>query len=102
MRKLLLWLLLASTWRVSRRWVGLLARLSARYSEMGFHHANGIFFKRHADGGVELVVKIDSRDAAPVLKRKVIPPNEWASIVASMSRRGETASTYWEAQRFHG
>lgn len=62
----------------------------------GFHWAHGIFFTRREDGAVQLrKYEAHHEGAEPVLD-VTIPPNEWASIVASMEAGGETAES-WRA-----
>jgi len=64
-----------------------------------FHWAHGIFFTRLEDGSVRLrrypagtVAYLDEEAEFDF----TIPPNEWASIVASMTAAGESYQT-WHA-----
>lgn len=70
-----------------------------------FHWRNGIFFDRKPDGSV-LIYRLheakcgtssrtDQEDIA------LIPAAEWASIVSSSSKDGETGETFRAAYRFH-
>lgn len=59
-----------------------------------YHWRDNWFFQRTKLGAV-LVTLPDS-------SQKVIPPNEWASIVASVCARGETGETFEAARAFHG
>lgn len=72
---------------------------------MAFHWRDGIHFMRHTDGNVEIfkedVVKGERSQATRTITYAVIPPAEWALIIASVSSRGETTETYREAERFH-
>lgn len=69
-------------------------------NEMGiFHWRDGWYFKRGADGTV--VMRHDSKETHRPDAEALIPPNEWASIVASVCASGETAETYDAATRLH-
>lgn len=58
------------------------------------HWRDDWYFQRTKLGAVLLTL--------PDKSQKMIPPNEWASIVASVSARGETGDTFREAATFHG
>lgn len=69
-----------------------------------FHWRDNWFFKRQPDGSVAVMHKTDSYQGdeyyiSPALS---IPSNEWASIVCSVSKDGETAERWDAAQDFHG
>ena len=75
---------------------------------MAFHWKNGWYFSRLADGGVEVrnhgdFTKHDPNcvpgDGRTTL---VIDPMSWASIVCSVSEKGETGERWDAAQDFHG
>ncbi len=66
----------------------------------GFHWRDDTFFKRTDDGTVE-VNYFEQFNNTPQDKVWRIPPNEWASIVASVSGTGETSESYREALKFH-
>lgn len=58
-----------------------------------FHWRDGWFFQRLNDGCVLMTV--------PSCGQQVIPPNEWASIVAHVSTWGETGESWKAASDFH-
>jgi hypothetical protein len=66
--------------------------------EGGFHWRNCWFFKRMSGGHV----RITHAEVGSEVVQILIPPNEWASIVASVSAEGETSERYYEAAKFHG
>lgn len=59
---------------------------------MAFYTPNGWAFGRLTDGSVAVTTKDDY---------VIFDPDTWASIVASVSARGESAHTFWTATRFH-
>jgi hypothetical protein len=63
-----------------------------------FHWSGGVYFRRAEDGTVEIGEGPDF-DNVTVLHR--IDPSSWASIVSTVSARGEDHETYNEALRFH-
>ena len=63
-----------------------------------YHWRDYWFFKRGADGTVVIRRQTPGEVVGPEL---FIPPNEWASIIAHVSARGENAETYEEATTFH-
>lgn len=79
----------------------------------GFHARNGFYFRRMKDGSVRVTVAVTVRsrqftageweDAVgdAVLHEIVLPENEWASVVAAVSERGETSATWQEARDYH-
>lgn len=60
-----------------------------------FHWREGIYFYRDTNGSVV----IEQRGGAYFTA--TIPANEWASIVAFVSAKGENAETYTAALSFH-
>lgn len=71
--------------------------MSAKHG--GFHWRDGWYFERIKDGGVMVYRRREPEaPAEPVL---AMPANEWASIVASLTARGETTETYYAALAFH-
>lgn len=62
-----------------------------------FHWRDGYYFQRTALGAVVMTIPRTSGGGV-----KVIPPHEWASIVAHVSHGGETAETFSAALAFHG
>jgi hypothetical protein len=71
----------------------------AREAETGFHWQRGWFFKRQPDGSVR-VSHVEPR-AGYVDRQFLVPPDEWASIVASVSAGGETGDRWQQAREFH-
>jgi hypothetical protein len=69
-------------------------------SESGFHWCNGIYFKRMNGQSVRMRI-FGSYNGCPNYVDHIIPPNEWASIMASVSHDGETADTFQIALTFH-
>jgi hypothetical protein len=67
----------------------------------GFHWNEGMYFKRTADGAVEITQTQGGGQSEEVEWQRTIPPSEWASIVASVSAAGETGETYRAALAFH-
>lgn len=68
---------------------------------MSFHLKDGIFFERNSLGLVTLTIKESAHVDAPTLRTVPIPPHEWASVLASVSRDGETGESYQAALDFH-
>lgn len=69
----------------------------------GFHNRDGWYYLRLADGHVRITKYADGgRDGAPIVTEIIIPPNEWASIVCSVSAAGETGERWNVALDFHG
>jgi hypothetical protein len=64
-----------------------------------FHWKDNWFFKRQPDGSVVIAHLEPEHYLIPEL---TIPPNEWASIVCSVSAGGETAERWQAQQDFHG
>ena len=58
-----------------------------------FHAQQELFFERLEEGKVEITF--------PNSERVTLNPEAWASVVASMSARGEDSNTYYEALTFH-
>ena len=67
-----------------------------------FHQRNGLFFERQASGAVRVRV-IETADAREpyadkyadnVVFEQVVEQGEFASVVAAMTPRGESARTY--------
>lgn len=72
----------------------------------GFHWRDGWFFKRMDDGSVrisKLAVRVDSIGGKhdKIEAHGTIPPAEWASIVCSVSKGGETRERWLAQQAFH-
>ena len=68
----------------------------------GFHNRDGWYFARISDDGqVRIRKRATARDDAGIVAEIVIPENEWASIVASVSRGGETGASWQFVRDFH-
>lgn len=67
-----------------------------------FHWQNGWFFDRvRESGAVRLVKRSEAKLDADIQCSAEITADEWASIVASVSGRGETQERWNAALRFH-
>lgn len=75
-----------------------------------FHANNGLYFERHADGSVTVshwlrgAANAGRADQQPVnvLDREWnLTASEWASVIATVSARGESGETHTEALLFH-
>ena len=76
-----------------------------------FHWRDNLFFKRLDDGSVQITTKIEpnkydhetqqSIRYEMIRHQYIIPPNEWASIIASVSLCGETSEKYCTSVDFH-
>jgi len=64
-----------------------------------FHWRDGWFFKRLSDGSVSIFHAEDSKDY--LYPSLTIPPNEWASIIAQCSAKGESDGGWERALQFH-
>lgn len=67
----------------------------------GFHSREGFYFDSDDEGNVTIFITETAHHAAPVLRAITLPENEWASVVASVCRRGETAESWQAARDFH-
>lgn len=68
-----------------------------------FHNRDGWYFKRVDEAGtVRIRKRVTGHDGAEIVTEIEIPENEWASIVAHVSRRGETSQTWQQARSLHG
>ena len=65
----------------------------------GFHACDGWYFRREDDGSVHISAP-DSLGAG-ASQVVTLDANTWASVVASVSRNGETADSFAAAVRFH-
>ena len=67
-----------------------------------YHYKDGFYAKRNTDGSVTLM---KHKDAACQCVRAefefTIDPNGWASIVASVSKSGETGEQFRAAESLH-
>lgn len=79
------------------------------FENEGFHWRDNMFWKRLDDGSVRIRLfatresgaMLDGDDEEPV-REWIIPAAEWASIVRSVSKNGETGEPWNSAQDFHG
>jgi hypothetical protein len=69
----------------------------AEEAKTGFHWRDNWFFKRMPDASVRVSHVTDEW-----FTQLVIPQNEWASIVCSVSAAGETGERWEASQDFHG
>lgn len=65
--------------------------------EHAFHIGGGFFFDKGKDGQVVLTMRNGPED----IILSVIPGTEWASVVAHVSKSGETTAAYYKALDFH-
>lgn len=64
----------------------------------GFHWRDGWYFKREEGG----TVRVTHADPGHELLQFRIDAKEWASIIAAVSRNGESSESYRHALDFHG
>ena len=70
-------------------------------SDRGFHLSGGLMFNRRPDGKIEIKVVLPPHHAASsILFRTVTDDDGFASVMASMSARGETGETWQQARDF--
>lgn len=68
----------------------------------GFHAKDGWYFERNTGtGGVIITKRGAAAFGEPIVEQLHVEADTWASIVASVSREGETARTWQEALKFH-
>lgn len=65
--------------------------------EHAWHVGNGVFFARGPEGRVRCVLRDGPTDTTVM----EVSETEWASIVAHVSKTGETAAAYYKALDFH-
>lgn len=70
----------------------------------GFHERQGWHFTRREDGSVEITAGAleEVWDEGRARLCHVIPPDAWASIVASVSAGGEDSVRFNTSRSFHG
>lgn len=71
---------------------------------MGYHYRGGLYFNRvsDADGTVQIRLRTDPNDdESPLAFFVNIDADSWASIVAAMSRGGETGETVRIVRELH-
>lgn len=64
-----------------------------------FHAKDGVYFGRTQEDGTVRVEVGDGRGT--VIRSIELSADTWASVVAFVSARGETAETWREAREFH-
>jgi hypothetical protein len=74
---------------------------AAELGDRGFHWREGWYFRRFDDASVRVTKYANGGASRQVEHVMVIPPNEWASIVASVSAHGENGETHRGALAFH-
>lgn len=68
----------------------------------GFHWRDGWTFKRMDDGSVRIRGHYAANSETGGTVNLIIPAQEWASIVCSVSKGGESDGRWDQAQDFHG
>ena len=66
----------------------------------GFHLQQGLYFKRESDGRITISITQTPMVDAPVIFTTTCDVSGFASVMASMSARDETAETWKEAVEF--
>lgn len=66
----------------------------------GFHVQDGLYFTRGENGAVTVTVTEAALNDSAVLRSFTFDVDAFASVVASMSARGEENGGFYEAQRF--
>ena len=66
-----------------------------------FHNRGGWYFKRLSDGGVRIRKTLTPYINSPVEHEHIIRSNEWASVIAHVSKYGESSESYSGAESFH-
>lgn len=69
---------------------------------MYLHVKDGLFFKRSLNGWVEIVKRESADEMSNVVFETMLSPNEWASVIASVSIRGDHEPYFQQALDFHG
>ena len=60
----------------------------------GFHAKDGWYFERQDDGSIKISAAVNR-----CTETIVLPPMEWASVVAATSAQGETSESYQAARQ---
>jgi hypothetical protein len=68
---------------------------------LGFHAHDGWYFRREADGRVRISIMDGPQADAQPIRGLVLDASSWASIVASVSGRGENGERHRAALAFH-
>lgn len=75
--------------------------INRRVAEARFHWSRNWYFTRLPDGSVN-IFRLNEGKYIGIGPDLIIPANEWASIVASVSAGGETGERWVSALNFHG
>lgn len=67
-----------------------------------FHSKEGWFFRRFADGSVQVDKCVSPDPKSDRITSVNFTPDEWASIVAFVSQYGDEQPAFDEALTFHG
>jgi hypothetical protein len=65
----------------------------------GYHARDGWYFRREDDGSVHIAAPDSMGPGASQVV--TLDANAWASVVASVSRSGESGDTFAAARHFH-
>ena len=65
-----------------------------------FHLREGFFYERMPEGQIHIVHAMTVEGLPKVVGDITVPDNEWASVMASTSYRGETRETWIEALKY--
>ncbi|MGW0821845.1 hypothetical protein [Streptomyces sp. NPDC002845] len=65
----------------------------------GFHARDGWYFRREDDGSVRILAPDSLGPGAH--QTVTLDADTWASVVAFVSRGGETSESFWAARQFH-
>lgn len=66
-----------------------------------FHAKDGWFFVRNENGSVTIFKRKEAKEDSPVISYGNFTPEEWASVVASVSEKGEHDRRFFKALHFH-
>lgn len=66
-----------------------------------FHSKDGWFFSRLENGSVAVEKRLTAKETSGLREYIVFTPEEWASIVASVSKTGEAHGRFFQAFAFH-
>ena len=73
----------------------------AAVMDLGFHYKDGWYFKRLEDGSVQVTKTAAGPQTENIVTQAVIDVDSWASIVASVSVKGDNAESFEAARKFH-
>lgn len=62
-----------------------------------FHLQDNVYFERQPNGRIRIVVREGDQANAPIVKDTICKPEGFASVMATMSARGEDLATWQEA-----